>query len=212
MSHLKRQQVPKSWPIPRKGTKLVVKPRFNLREGIPLLIFIRDMLKIAQNRKEVKKALNEKKILINGKNAKDEKQGILLLDVITIVPAKKAYKLILNEKGKFDYEETKEKNSKISKIIGKKMLKGKKLQINLMDGRNYLSDIKCKINDSVVIDFKENKIIKKIELKEKAKVLIFAGKHAGKKGIVIKIEGKTAEIETKKEKINVLIKHLMAIE
>ncbi len=212
MSHLKRQQVPKSWPIPRKGTKLVVKPRFNLREGIPLLIFIRDMLKIAQNRKEVKKALNEKKILINGKNAKDKKQGILLLDVITIVPAKKAYKLILNEKGKFDYEETKEKNSKISKIIGKKMLKGKKLQINLMDGRNYLSDIKCKINDSVVIDFKENKIIKKIELKEKAKVLIFAGKHAGKKGIVIKIEGKTAEIETKKEKINVLIKHLMAIE
>ena len=212
MSHLKRQQVPKSWPIPRKGTKLVVKPRFNLREGIPLLIFIRDMLKIEQNRKEVKKALNEKKILINGKNAKDKKQGILLLDVITIVPAKKAYKLILNEKGKFDYEETKEKNSKISKIIGKKMLKGKKLQINLMDGRNYLSDIKCKINDSVVIDFKENKIIKKIELKEKAKVLIFAGKHAGKKGIVIKIEGKTAEIETKKEKINVLIKHLMAIE
>lgn len=89
MSHLKRQSVPKSWPIPRKGTTFVVKPNFGFSKGMPLLIILRDMLKIAKDRKEVKKAIHFKSILVNGREARDEREGILLFDVITIVPSKK---------------------------------------------------------------------------------------------------------------------------
>lgn len=212
MSHLKRQRMPKNWPIPRKGTKFIVKPAFNLEGGVPLLIFIRDILNLAQNRKEVKKALHQKNILINGKTARDEKKAVLLFDVVTIVPSKKHYRLELNEKGKFMQKETQDASSKIAKVINKKILKGKKIQLNLNDGRNYLSDIKCKTNDSVIIDFKTNKITKSLELKEKANVLVFAGKHAGMSGVVNKLEGKIAELDIEKKKVNVLIKHLMVIE
>ena len=52
--HLKRQNTPKSWPIHRKGTKYIVRPQFNPRKGVPILILLRDMLKVAKNRKEVK--------------------------------------------------------------------------------------------------------------------------------------------------------------
>ena len=61
MTHLKRQNAPKSWPIPRKGTTFVVRPNFGFSKGIPLLIILRDMLKIAENKKEVKKAIYMKK-------------------------------------------------------------------------------------------------------------------------------------------------------
>ena len=56
--HLKRQEVPKSWPVYRKGTKYVVKPGSALETGVPLLLVLRDMLHIAQNRKEAKRAIS----------------------------------------------------------------------------------------------------------------------------------------------------------
>ena len=213
MSHIKRQSAPKEWPIPRKGSKFIVKAS---SKGIPILVLLRDFLKLARTRKEVKKAIHNKNLAVCGKLVKDEKKNVELLDTITIVSSKKNYKLILSEKGKYDLEEIseKEKNQKIAKIINKKMLKEKKLQLNLSDGRNYLTEHKSKVNDSVVISFEKNKIEKFLPLKESAKVLVFDGKHAGKKGIIKKINEKLkmAEIEFDKNPLNVLIKQLMVIE
>ncbi|RLG12345.1 hypothetical protein DRN73_02870 [Candidatus Pacearchaeota archaeon] len=214
--HLKRENIPKTWPIPKKGTKYVIKPNFNLKQGVPLLIVLRDMLRVVKNRRELKKAIYEKKVLINTKPARDEKDSIQLFDKISLVPSKKFYKLNLTDKGKYTLEEINEKdsNQKISKIINKKILKKKKIQINLLDGRNFISDISCNTGDSVTINFKEKKLEKCWPLKENAKVIIFAGKHSGKRGKIIKLkpERKMASIDTKKEKINALIKQIMVID
>ncbi len=216
MSYLKRQKVPKNWPVKRKGTAYVVRPNFGINNGIPVLVILRDLLEVAENRKEVKRAIHSKSILLNNKTIKDEKNNALLFDTLTIVPAKKYYRIILSEKGKFNVEEIKESeaNKKIAKVVDKKILKGKKTQLNLSDGRNVLSDIKCNINDSVLINFKEKKIEKCLPVKEGAKVEIFSGKHAGKKGTIKKIDlkKKTIEVSHGKEKINVLIKQLLVVE
>ena len=216
MSHLKRQNMPKNWPMHRKGTKYVVRPSFGLNTGLPILIILRDMLKVVKNRKEAKKIIHEKKILINCKECVEEKQGIQLLDKISLVPSKKHYVLMLSESGKFALEEIKESEAtqKISKIIDKKMLKGKKIQLNLSDGRNYLANIKCEVNDSVVIDLKKNSIIKCLSFGKGSKVFVFSGKHAGDKGEIIEInkERKMAELKVGNERKNILIKQLMIIE
>ena len=213
---LKRQKVPKSWPIFRKGTKYVVKPMSHFKLGIPVLVVLRDALKIAQTRKEAKKMIHGKNVLLNSKVIKDEREGVVLFDVITLNPMKKSYRLGLSGNGKFILEEVKdsESGSKIAKILNKKVLKGKKTQLNLSDGRNFLSDIECKVNDSVLINFKDKKIDKCVPLKEKAGVVVFAGKHAGKRGNIEKMnsEKKIAELNVDGKKINVLIKQLMATE
>ncbi|MAG79161.1 30S ribosomal protein S4e [Candidatus Pacearchaeota archaeon] len=214
--HLKRQKIPKNWPIPRKGTAYVVRPNFNIKNGIPILIIIRDILKLAQNKKEVKKAIHSKNILINNKIVRDEKNSALLFDIISIPPLKKHYKVELSEKGKFQAKEIKETESinKISKIINKKTLKGKKTQLNLSDGKNFISDIKCNVNDSVLINLKSKKIEKCLPLKEKAKVIVIGGKHIGEIGIInnINIERKITELTIEKKPVNVLIKQLMVTE
>jgi len=216
MAHLKRQKAPKKWPIHRKGTKYLVRPNHNIEDSIPILIILRDMLKVAQNKKEVKRAIHLKHILLNNKITVDEKNSALLFDTITIIPSKKYYKLSLSKKGKFQLDEIKETeaNKKISKIVDKKILKGKKTQLNLSDGRNIISDIKCNVNDSVLINFKTKKIEKCLELKEKTKVMVFAGKHSGEEGIINKIKPKRkmAELNIDKKPVNVLIKQLMVIE
>ena len=215
--HLKRQEVPKSWPIYRKGTKYVVRPDADPEAGIPLLVILRDMLEVVQNRKEARRTIFLKQILVNNKVPKDEKKPVLLFDTISLIPAKKNYRLDLSEKGKFKLNEINENeiNKKITKIMDKKILRGKKVQLNLQDGRNVLSDIKCEVNDSVLINFKEKKIEKCLPLKDNSVAVVFAGKHSGKRGNIKSLEKgkKIVELETdNKEKINVLLKQIMVVE
>ncbi|MBU1129412.1 MAG: hypothetical protein KJ949_02150 [Nanoarchaeota archaeon] len=214
--HLKRQKAPKNWPTKRKGTTFLVRPNFNPEKGIPILILLRDILEISKNRKEVKKAIHLQAILLNNKKIVDEKNSACLFDVLTIVPAKKSYRVSLSEKGKFIAEEIKESDSKqkIAKIIDKKILKGKKVQLNLSDGKNFISDLKCSVNDSVLIDFSKKKIEKCLPFQEKKKAFVFAGKHSGNQGQINKIDSKSkmAELTVGKKLVNVLIKQLMVIE
>ncbi len=213
--HLKRQKVPKQWPIERKGSVYVIKPKSSMKEGVPILIVLRDMLGLAQNRREVKKIIHSKQILINEKKVRDEKNNLLFFDTLSILPQKKYYRLELSEKGKFYLNEIKEKeaNTKIVKVVNKKILKGKKIQLNLSDGRNLLSDIKCNINGSIIINLKEGKIEKCLPLKEKAKVVIFSGKHAGHEGEIVKLDlkEKTASVKTNDKEISILINQLVVI-
>lgn len=211
--HLKRLAAPKIWPVKRKTSTYIVRPGFSFEKGIPVLIILRDLLKITQNKKEVKKALHLKQILLNNKPVREVNHSAMLFDIIKIVPMKKSYRIDIGPNKKFEVSEIKENESerKISKIIDKKILKGKKTQLNLSDGNNFLSDVKCETNDSVVIDLKNKKIEKCLPLKENSKIIVFEGKHSGKRGVVNKIDydKKMAELDISKEKINVLIKQIM---
>ncbi len=220
MAHLKREQSPKQWPVERKGTTYLVRPSYNMEHGIPLLLVLRDVLKLAKTRREVRKALNAKQVLLNRKEVFDEGSSAVLFDVITIKSAdgksEKDYKVVIGKNKKFGVEEISdaEAEKKISKIVNKTTLKGKKTQINLSDGRNFISDMKCKVNDSVLIDLKSRKLEKALPLKENAKVMVFAGKHAGETGTIKEIEDKNkiAKIESEGKMVNILIKQLMVLE
>ena len=213
MRHQKRNKVPKNWPIARKGTTFVVKAN---SLGVPVLVILRDILKVARTKREVKKAIHKRHLLINNKPVIDEKKSMELFDVLTLIPSEKNFRLVLEENGKYGLEEIDKKDSevKVSKIIGKKVLPNKKVQINFYDTRNYLSNESCKVGDSAIIDLKTNKIKKILPLKIGAKVLSINGKHAGKKGEVKKLipEEKLAQIKTKDESINVLTKQIMVID
>jgi small subunit ribosomal protein S4e len=211
--HLKREAAPKNWPIARKGTTFVVK---NNSTGIPVLVALRDLLKIAKTRREVKSAIHKNDLSISEKPVRDEKKSLELFDTLKVAPSGKIYRLILSQKGKYTLEEVQEKESKtkVAKIIGKKSLKEKKTQVNLSDGRNYISDLTCSVGDSAVVDFTKNRISRILPMKENSNILIVGGKHAGAKGTITKIIGEynIAEVESADKKFRALIKQIMVIE
>lgn len=211
MGHTKIQEAPKSWPISRKKSKFVVKPSSNLRKGISLLTTLREILNLVQNRKEAKKIIQEKKVFVNGNPVHDEKIGLTLFDVVSIPQIKKDYKITILENGKFGAIETKEASTKISKVINKTKTKGNKIQLNLSDGMNIISDINCKTNDSLVISLKDRKAEKCLELKEGKEAMVFAGKHIGESGSVKKIdlEKKLAILEIAGKEVNILINQII---
>ncbi len=188
--YLKRQKAIIKLPIERKGTKYIARAASNLNNSIPVVIAIRDMLKLAKTSGEVKKMINQKIIKINGKPVKDLKESIQLFGLLE---AGKTYVLSLLPTGKFVFEEAKEKNIRVCKIINRTLVKGNNLQLNLHDGTNILSKDKITIGDSIHLDL-SGKIKKHIPLEKGKEVMILSGKYAGLRGKIYSLEGKKASI------------------
>jgi small subunit ribosomal protein S4e len=216
--HLKRNNIQKFFSIPRKGTKYVALSDHNQRQSIPLIVVARDMLKIVSNKKELKKLLNEKQIKINGREIRETNYPLSLFDILSLANAKKNYRASLSDSKKMILEEISEKESKtkIFKVMNKKILSGKEVQLNLSQGRNLLSKEKVKIGDSVVLDIEENKIIKIIPLEKGMHAFVIEGKHMGQQGRIEELlerGGKTiAKISVEDGRINVWVKNLIVME
>ncbi len=216
--YLKRNKIGKFWPIPKKGTKYVAVATHNKKESIPLIIVMRDILKITENKKELKRVINQKKILINHKVIREINFPVSLFDIISLPNFKKNYRAVFSAYRKIIFKEIsdKEAETKIFKIIGKKTLKNKKIQLNFSQGRNIISSEKANVKDSAVINLKDDKIIRILALKKGANIFVLKGRHSGTKGKIedIKLEGnkQIAEISKGKEKIKVWIKNLMVVE
>ena len=167
-------------PLPRKGTKYVAKANSHSNESVPVVMAVRDLLRLARNTKEVKLLKNEKKLKINGVLVKDIRQPIKILNIFE---ADKVYTLTLTSNGKFIFEPTKTKDQRLCKVTGKKIQKAHQIQLNLHDGSNIIiSDKeKIKINDSIYLDF-EGKLKSHVPLEKGKTALIISGNHLGFRG------------------------------
>lgn len=221
--HLKRLAMPRTWLVNRKTNKYSVRPTgsghpFEL--GLPAVYVFRDLLKIADNTREVRYIIFNKGILVNGKKIDDHRFLIGYLDVITIPELKASYRLVLTDKKKLDVVEidNKESTLKIKKVLGKTVLKGGKVQTNYSDGTNETSSDKYKIDDSVLFDISSNKVKEVLPLAEKALVAMLFGQYAGMTGTVEKISGKVVFVnvgdktyEAKRENVFVIGKTTPAV-
>ena len=179
MAHKTRTELPKQWPLPRSGSAYFAVGSHETNKGIPLIIVLRNILKLVKTRREARFMILNGNIKVNQKIRKNEKFPICLFDTLNIEKIGKNYVLGLKGK-KFQFEEisAKESCSKIVKIIGKRKIGDKKVQINLIDGKNFLTTEKFCFGDSAVVNLKENKIEKIIPLKEGVKVKFICGKHS----------------------------------
>ena len=188
MAHIKKTQMPTSWPVPRKGKGkvFVAVPSHATSKGISLLFLLRDVLGIVNTRKEAKYMTLNGMVKVNNQVRKDENFPVQVFDVLNLEKAKLNYRLeIVNRKFALKEISENEAGKKIVKISGKKILKDGKVQMNLDDGQNVLSKVKFSVGDSVILNTKEGKVVNVLSLKVGAKVEVIVGKHAGEKGELV---------------------------
>ncbi|MCW7076460.1 MAG: 30S ribosomal protein S4e [Candidatus Syntrophoarchaeum sp.] len=191
--HQKRVAAPKNWRVERKTNKWIVNPSpgpHSKESSIPLLLVVRDMLKIADNTREAKIILNQGQILVNGKIRKDHRFPVGLFDIISIPLIDQHYRLLIDEHSKLSLTKVKEEDSKtkLCRVDNKTILKGGKTQLNMHDGRNILSEVDIRTYDSVVLQLDNNEIVEVFERKEGSKAMIIGGKHSGELGEIEVIE------------------------
>lgn len=191
--HLKRINSPKTWPINRKSTKWVTRPRSGshpLERTVAINTVIKEFLEKVKTSKEVKVILNKGIVKVDGKIRKDIRFPLCVLDVITIKDEN--YRLLINEKGKLYLHPIKKEDAAIKprKIIGKKLLKGNKIQINFSDGTNILTTNKgLKVSDTII--YSDEKEKEHVKLEKGSLIYLLKGKQVGKMGVIKEIrEGK----------------------
>ncbi len=209
-NHLKRIASPRTWFVDRKSRTFIVRPNpgaHSLESGLPLGVLLRDELQLTSTMGEVKKMLNNKEVLVDGKRRKDHSFMVGLFDVLSVPELKKYYRMLLDRKGRLQLVEisAQESSLKLGKVVGKTMVKEGKVQFNLHDGRNMLADIKAKVGDTFVVTLPEASVKKVLPLKKGAKVFLTKGKHAGNIGVLKEVKGDeatysvdNADIETAK--------------
>jgi|TARA_B110001454_G_scaffold83007_1_gene79763 small subunit ribosomal protein S4e len=183
-SHIKRLMMPRSWPLPRKTSVWVQKPDpcgHSIENCMPMGVILRDILGVAHNRREAKKILHSRQIMVDGRVETALGRGVGLMDVLTV--GGNNYRCILDTNGKLRYRpiSAKKASSKICRVMGKTTISGGKTQLHLHDGRNLLFDSnpEYKSGDSVVISLPEQEIVSHHKFEEGALAYLTGGSHIG---------------------------------
>ncbi|MGC9079301.1 MAG: 30S ribosomal protein S4e [Nanopusillaceae archaeon] len=197
--HIRSISAPKTWPISRKEKYWIIRPRtvgYKFEYSMPILLWIRDYLKLVRTRREAVYALKNGKILVNNKVIRDPAYSVGLFDVISIPDLNKNYRVVFsnNLKLKLIEIQEQEKDLKIIRIVRKNLVKGGKIQVTGLDGSNFLFDNnEINTGDSILYNTKENKIEKILKMKEGNIIYIYYGAKVGRVGRLksIKIMKKT---------------------
>tara|TARA_Y100000816_G_scaffold167690_1_gene120196 strand:- start:4973 stop:5551 length:579 start_codon:yes stop_codon:yes gene_type:complete len=164
-------------------------------------VILRDVLGVAQNRREAKKILHSKLVKVDGAIETDIGRGVGLMDVLTVGDV--SYKCVLDTNGKLRYRTipAKEALTKICRVMGKTTIKGAKTQVHLHDGRNLLfnENPEYKTGDSLVISLPDQEVKSYHKFEEGSIAYLTGGNHIGElatvRGQDIKRSSKANEVQ-----------------
>ncbi|MCT8336466.1 30S ribosomal protein S4e [Methanoculleus sp. Afa-1] len=194
--YLKRLVAPESWHIPKKVQKFVMKtaPGPHNAGAMPVGVWLREHIGLAQNASEVRKILHQRDIIVNGRACKDPQMGLGVFDIVSIPKLEKHYRIQLDLRGNLVAVEIPAESAKtrLCKIRNKTTVKGGKVQLNLAFGANILVDNTYKAKDSIVVTLGTDgedrfRIVDHFPYAEGNMATIVGGKHSGKVGRIVEI-------------------------
>ncbi len=188
--HQKRVASPTSWPITRKTHAWVVGANagpHSKENGIPLLVVVRDLLKMANNSREAKRIINEGNIYVDGVARKDYKYLTGLFDIVSLPALNEYYRVLLDANNRFRLYKEDPGAGKLCRINDKTIVRKGAVQLNLHDGSNMLASNDYKTFDTVLLSLPDRKITKHIGYKPGNLALVVGGEHSGEIGKIKQI-------------------------
>ncbi len=155
--------------------------------SVPLLFILKDMLGVTENAREAKAILSDGKVLVNGVKRQVTGLPVGLFDLVEVKDTGKKWRIVFDTKGRLVAKEAdaKAKDFKISKVTGKRTVKGGKTMITTSDGFQIeTGKEKINVDDSVKISLPDRKIEEVYALTKGHSVFIIAGTHVGETGII----------------------------
>jgi len=192
--HQKRLSVPKSWPVERKTETFTTAAGAGPhgKDGVPLVILLRDVLGYVDSKKEARYALNQDTVLVNGDAVSDESIPIGMFDILAFTEREEYYRVFPDEGGRLALTpiDADAAGSKLGKIEDKRQVPGGETQLNLHDGRNLTVEDGSEYSggDSIVVDNESGEVVAHFPYEEGALVTAVRGQHAGDIGEVSEIQ------------------------
>lgn len=199
-ARLKRKPAPAFWPIHRKELPWVVKPQsgsHSLEKCVPLTLVLRDMLGVAETRKEGKLILAQGKVSVNGVVYKKDDIPVGLMDVISMPDSNQYYRVMPSHKGLVLAPISKEESTVSLVRVENKSTVTNGIQIALHDGSNLLVKVADPKNpvevtyetfDILKVSYPEKTVLATLKTKEGNLAIITGGKNIGTTGKIVEIE------------------------
>jgi len=193
--HLKRLNAPKHWMLDKMGGTWAPRPSagpHKLRECLPLILILRNRLKLALTKKEVNQILMQRLIKVDGKVRTDSNFPVGFMDVITIEKSDEHFRVLYDAKGRFilhrlnNKSYSSEKNTKLCRVkdlrVGAKGIPC----ITTHDGRTIrYPDPETKPGDSVMFDITTGSLVNDVlKFEVGAQCMITKGQNQGRVGII----------------------------
>lgn len=193
---LKRRAAPRSWTVPRKGTKWIKRPAPGPHaqdESVPLLLVVRDLRKLAQTAREARILLRSGAVLVDGKVAKDLARGVGLMDSVSFgAPLNEHFRVLKDRRGKLVLVSipAADASAKIGRVRFKHTVHGGKVEVTLHDGRNLLvpANSPWRVGDSIKIELPGQKVVNHYPLAPGHLAFVAGGSHVGEVARVERVE------------------------
>jgi small subunit ribosomal protein S4e len=199
-TRMKRKPAPRFWPIHRKEEVWVMKPSsgpHSLENCLPLTLVLRDMLGVAETRREARRIIWQDGVFINGKLQRRDDFPVGLMDVISIPTANQYYRIVPSHKGLFLSPISKEDAGyKLCRVEDKSNVPGG-VQLHLHDGSNLIvkvADLKNHVEDVyhtfdvLKLSLPDKEVLECLSLKEGNYAVITGGKNIGVQGKIVELE------------------------
>lgn len=226
MTHLRRSASPEWWPVKRKEGTWSIRPSPGPHPAdlsIPLAVLLRDVLHYAKNLREARLIIGRGYVKVDGVVRRDYKYPVGLMDVIELTPLGEYYRIVPDATNflkpiKVDKAEA---NLKICRIENKTMVKSRRIQLNLHDGRNIIVNedegAKYKTLGSVLINLEEGKLIDYYPMEPGQYVMAFNGVNVGKHGTLmgwiksLRIRDAIATVKAKEGEFKTILDYLIVV-
>ncbi len=193
---LKRRAAPRSWTIPRKGTKWLKRPGPGPHaqdQSIPLLLVLRDLRRVVQSAREARILVRSGSVRVDGSVAKRLDRGLGLMDTLSFAaPLDAHYRVMKNRRGKLALIPipSTEASVKLGRVRFKHAAKGGRVEVTLHDGRNLLvpANSPFRVGDSVKIAVPDQKVVEHLPLAPGALAYVSGGSHVGELARVDRVE------------------------
>jgi small subunit ribosomal protein S4e len=193
---LKRRAAPRSWKIPRKGTKWVkrVAPGPHPQDqSIPVLMVLREIRHLARTAREARTILRQGAVRVDGAVIQDPARGVGLMDVVSFgAPVDEHFRVLKDQRGKLVLVSipTKEAGIKLGRIRRKTTVSGGRIQVTLHDGRNLICPAKStwRVGDSLKLELPDQKVLGHLPLQPGQLAYVSGGSHVGQLARVERVE------------------------
>lgn len=151
---------------------------------MPLGLFLRDVLGVAETRREVQHMLHEGRVQVNGETCKDVRLPVGFFDVLSLPAAGKHYVVVPDGRARLRLREIPAElaRTKLSRVTGKTVVKGGKIQLHLFDGTNLQAGKEFKSGDGLVLSLPDRLVVRHYPRLPGARVFIAGGTRAGTLG------------------------------
>jgi len=192
--HLKRLNAPRTWKLARKEFVWAYKPRpgpHPQQRSLPIAHVLRGTLGLADTAREAEHVVFSRQVLVDGKPATDPKFPVGLMDVVSLVPTKTHYRMVLDARGRLVLVtiDAAEAAWKLCRVEDRGTVRGGKFQVRLHDGRNLLLAKSEHPTGTVLkLAVPTQKVLGTLPLEPGHLALLTGGQHAGQLVHVDRVE------------------------